>query len=145
MDKEELQEIVEKRRKEGWIDAWFAFEVVATSEEVAENAMKNHIEGLEKVRNVLVYEKSFQEVREVDAKPFNVEKAYSKTAEVKILLKNVETLVHVTIVFAPSAIEIYSPSKLEIKIDELQNISNLLAGLIHQFAGARLGGVIIKT
>ena len=142
---EELLEAVEKRREEGWIDAWFAFEVVAVTKEAAESAMKKHIEALENLRNVLVYEKSFQEIKEVEMKGYKIEKAYSKTAEVKLLLKDFETLVHVTVTFAPSAIEIYSPEKLEIKINELQNISNMLAGLMHQFASARLGGVVIKT
>jgi len=29
------------------------------------------------------------------------------------------------------------------KIDEVQNIANLLAGVIHQFAAAGVGGIII--
>ena len=142
---EELLEAVERKREKGWIDAWFAFEVVAVTKEAAESAMKKHIEALENLRNVLVYEKTFQEIKEVEMKEYKIEKAYSKTAEVKLLLKDFETLVHVTVTFAPSAIEIYSPEKLEIKINELQNISNMLAGLMHQFASARLGGVVIKT
>ena len=107
--------------------------------------MERHLSGLASSPGVLLYEKKLGEVRETDARQFKVKKAFSQVAEARFLVKNLETLVSVCIAYAPSAVEILSPKKVEIKIDEVQRIANLLAGLIHRFASMGIGGVVIKT
>jgi hypothetical protein len=73
----------------------------------------------------------------------NVEEAYSQIAKVKFFAKNLSVLISVVMTYGPSAIEILGPDKKEMKINEVQNIVNLLAGVVHQFAAAGVGGIII--
>ncbi len=54
------------------------------------------------------------------------------------------TLVNVVLVYGPSAIEILGPDKKEIPLEEIQNLTNLLAGVVHQFAAAGVGGIVIS-
>ena len=45
--------------------------------------------------------------------------------------------------YGPSSVEIIGPDKKEISVAETQDIVNLLAGVVHQFAAAGVGGIII--
>ncbi len=134
---------VRARKKEGWIDAVFNIEAMAVNPEVAKKSLADHVAKIENVRELLVYEKSFSDVEEVKNPPKKVEKAYSQIVEIKMLVKNVTTLIHMVLLFGPSSIEIIGPKTLEIKIDELQSLANAIAGIMHQFAQAGIGGVVI--
>jgi len=141
---EELQEQIEEKLKQGWIKTWFAVEVMATDKDITEHSLKEHIEKLEKVKGALVFGKEFKSIERVENPPKNVLVAYSQIAEVELIVKDLLTLITVVITFGPSAIEILEPRELRIKIDEVQNIVNFLAGLIHQFAQAGVGGIVIR-
>ncbi len=142
---EDIQEKVEEKRKAGYIDVWAAFEVVATSQEVSKNAMEKHLNSLARAPGVLVYEQKVEETKQIDPRPFKVEQAFSTVAEAKFLVKDLPTLVNVCLAYAPSAIEILAPKELKVKIEEVQDIANLLAGLMHRFAAQGIGGIVIKT
>jgi len=45
--------------------------------------------------------------------------------------------------YGPSAIEVLSPPNKQVSAGEIQNIVNTLAGLLHQFAAAGAGGIVI--
>jgi hypothetical protein len=140
MDKEKINKI----RKEGWIEVWFAIEAMGTSKDVTESAMAKHIEKLSKTKDIFVYEKIFRETEKVKNPPKGVKEAFSQVVEVKLFAKDLFTLINIVMVYGPSAIEILGPNKKEIKIDEIQNIANVLAGVIHQFASAGVGGIVIS-
>ena len=142
LSKEELIEEMEKRR--GWIKTWLVFEVMATNRELTEKALKEHIEKLSKIKEVFVFEKNFKSIEKVENPPKNVPEAYSQIAEIKLLVKNLFTLISIVVTFGPSAIEILEPKELKVKIEEVQNIANTLAGLVHQFAQAGIGGMVIQ-
>lgn len=145
MTSQEIMEDVQERISEGWINVWFAFEVMAVTKEATENALKNHVERLGKVKNVKVYEVTYHDVTKVETPPKNVKEAWSQIVEVKLIVKSLFDLINVIILYAPSAIEILEPKELKVKIDEVQNIANVIAGLIHQFAAAGVGGVVIRA
>jgi len=140
-----LNELAKKKLKEGWLKVWFAIEAMAVSEETVKNAMERHIDSLSKAKDVLVIEKTFKDVKEVekDKLPKGIERAFSQVAEVTLLVKDFFTLVNIVILYGPSSIEILEPAMKEIKIDEIQNIANLIAGLVHQFAAAGVGGIVL--
>ena len=133
---------VEEKRKSGWIEAVFNIEAMAVSKEVAEKALKEHVERMEKAKDVFVYEKNFMDVQEIDNPPKNVEKAYSQVVEVKLFVKDLLALIGTVVLYGPSSIEILSPKSKEVSMEEMQLIANALAGMIHQFAQAGAGGIV---
>lgn len=141
MEKHEIEEKI----KEGWIKAWFAIEVMATSKELAEKSLKEHVEKLSKVNDIIVISKDFKETLKVENPPKNVKEAYSQVAEVTLLARDMLALIIAIVLYGPSAVEILEPIEKKIKLEEMQNIANFIAGLIHQFAIAGVGGIVIRT
>ena len=105
--------------------------------------MKKHVEKMSNIRDIFVYEQEMTDAIEVEKPMKNVEKAYSQIAKVKFFAKNLTTLISVVLTYGPSAIEVMGRDKYDIKIDEIQSIANLLAGVVHNFAAAGIGGIII--
>lgn len=137
-----MDEVKEKVQK-GWIHSKMWFEVLAATKEAAEESLRNHIEKMKKLENCVVVKENFKEVIEVEKPLPNVEKAYSKVAEVEILTKDIETLLNITIFFAPSAVEVLEPESLKVSAATIQIIMNTVADLLHRFASQGVGGVVI--
>jgi len=141
---EKLKEQIEKRRKENWIEAWFGIEVMAIDKDVTENSLKEHVEKLAKTENVLVYDTSFKDAVHLE-KPFrDIPEAWSQVVNVKLFARDLYTFLNIVYLYGPSAIEVLGPKTKDVKIDEIQNIANTLAGLVHQFASAGVGGIVIS-
>jgi len=138
-----MQEEVKRKRKENWIDAWFAIEVMGVKEDVVKESLENHIGKLTKTKNLLVYDKKLLDVKKVDKPPKDMEVAYSQVVELKILIKDTATFLLIVMLYGPSSIEVFGPEKKEIKIDELQEIANAVSGIVHQFAASGMGGLVI--
>lgn len=138
-----MKEEMNKRKKEGWIEVWFAIEALAANKDVVEKAMDTHVKKLASVKDVLVYETKFSETRKIEKPMKNMEEGHSQIVEIRLFIKNMLTLVKVILLYGPSSIEIIGPPEMKIKIDEVQNISNTLATLVHQFASAGIGGIVI--
>ena len=141
---DDLKDEIKSKRKEGWIEAWFAVEVLAVKEDVAKGSLKNHVEKLSKAKDVFVYEKKFSDVKEVEKPAKKIEKGFSQIAEVKLFVRSLFSLISIVMLYAPSSIEIIGPKGMDVRIDEIQNIANTLAAVVHQFASAGVGGVVIK-
>ena len=151
MDEGKAKEAAAEKRKKGWIDVWMAFETVAIKKEVTESAINAHIEKMGKVKDTLVYDTKVKEAVKVEKIPENFKKKipaggemWSQVAEARAVFKDLFTLINVVMVYGPSAVEIHEPSKYSMKADEMQNITNLVAGLLHEFASAGAGGVVIS-
>ena len=140
----DLKEEIRAKRKEGWIEAWFAIEALAVNEETVKTAMESHIERLCNAKDVFVYEKKFLDIRKVEKPLKNVDSAFSQVVEVKLFVKSLFSLINIVMLFGPSSIEIIGPNRKEINIDEVQNIANMIAGIIHEFAAAGIGGMVIN-
>ncbi len=138
-----MKELVGKKRKDGWIEAWFSIEALAINEDVVRTALKDHIEKLSKVRDVVIFEKVVKDALKVHKPLKNVEEAYSQVVDLKLMLKDLYTLIVVVLTYGPSSVEVISPGSVSVKAGEMQSISNLLATLIHQFASAGVGGIVI--
>lgn len=140
---DDIGEEVKEKRKAKWFDVWASIEALAVDRGVVENALKKHVEKMGEVRDILVYETEFTETIRVENPAKNVAEGYSQIAKVKFLAKNLLTLVSVVMTYGPSSVEIMGPDMKEMRLDEVQNIVNLLAGVVHQFAAAGVGGIII--
>jgi predicted AlkP superfamily phosphohydrolase/phosphomutase len=139
----EIREEIKRKKKEEWFDVWFAIEALAVSKDVVENSLKNHIEKLKQVREAFVYETKFDEARYVEKPMKDVAEGYAQIVEVKLFVKNLNMLLNIVMTYGPSAIEILGPNKKEIDIGEVQNITNTVAAIVHQFAAAGVGGIVI--
>ena len=147
--------IIKEKEKSGWIKAWFAIEVVAVGEEIANSSIRKHIEKMKKAKNALVTDLIYSEPVESTNLPESMkkkiqekgegEKPYSVTAEVTLYCKNLVTLLELVMLYGPSAIEIMKPSDVKVPIDEIQNIANIFSGILHQFAASGIGGLVIST
>ncbi len=136
---------IKEKIKSGWIKVWFAFDVVAVKEDVAKNAIDNHIRKLLDLDKVIGYKKSISEPIKVENPSKSIKVGYSSTAEIELLVKSVFDLVNIVIVYGPSAIEILEPDEVKINISDLQNMVNVVSGVMHQFAQAGVGGFVIKS
>jgi len=137
-----MDEIKEKVKK-GWIYSRMWFDVLAATKEAADESLKNHINKIKKLDNCIIIKEDFKETIEVEKPIPRIDKAYSKAAEIEILTKDVETLLSVTIFFAPSAVEVLEPESLKINATTIQTIMNTVADLLHRFASQGIGGVVI--
>ncbi|MEM7819433.1 MAG: hypothetical protein QXD48_01230 [Candidatus Aenigmatarchaeota archaeon] len=139
----EMQDEIKKRRKEEWFEVWFSIEALGTTKEIVEESLKTHIEKMKNVKGAFVYDTKFYDIQKVENPIKNVKEGYSQVVEIKFFVKNLITLLNMVMVYGPSAIEILGPKKKNIEISEIQNIANMLAGIVHQFAAAGVGGIII--
>ena len=139
-----MHEEIAKKRKENWFEVMFTIEALAIDKEVVEKSLKTHVEKMTKIREIMIYDKQFLETLEVEKPMKNVEKAYSQIVRVKFFAKDLTTLLGVVMVYGPSSIEILGPAKSELRLDEVQNVTNLIAGVVHQFAAAGIGGMVIS-
>ncbi len=138
-----MNDEIKEKRKEKWFEVWFSIEALAVDKEVVENALKKHVEKMKAIKDVFVYETDFSEIIKVEKPMKNVEEAYSQVARVRFFAKTLSLLISVVMTYGPSSIEIISPDKKDISIAEIQDIANLLAGIVHQFAAAGVGGIVI--
>lgn len=133
----------EKARKDGWIEAWFAIETLGGSSDVVETALKTHVEKLSREENILITKKDFKHIEEVKNPPKPLQRGWSQIVNITLFAKNLEALIRVVLNYGPSAVEIMSPKSKNISAEEMQNIANSLSGLLHSFAAAGVGGMVI--
>ena len=142
---EKTKKRIESRMKDGWIKSNLMIEVLAVTKDAARDSLKKHVEKMEKERHMMVFRKDFKEIRKVESPMPNVKEAFSNVVEVDILTQNYDKLVYLIMAYAPSSIEILEPEHLKIDMGEAQSILNMVAEIIHRFAAAGLGGIVIGT
>jgi len=98
---------------------------------------------MKKIKEILVYEEQYSDTLKVENPMKDVKEGHAQLVKVKFMAKDLITLINVVMVYGPSSIEIMSPNKKELSLSEAQNIVNALAGVVHQFAAAGIGGIVI--
>jgi hypothetical protein len=145
MDEKEknLRDEIAKRKRDNWYDVFFAIEALGMTEEIVSSSLRRHAEKLSHVKDLFVYEQEFTSIDKIRNPMKNVEEAYAQIVKIKFFVKDLATLLRVVLTYGPSSVEIMGPRKKDIDMGEIQDISNILAGLVHQFAAAGAGGIII--
>lgn len=134
-----------KKVKEGWIRSTMMIEVLAITKEAAKSALEKHVKKMEAIKTSHIYKKEFKDFLEVK-NPFpNVDKAFSYVVELELVSKDFESLLFLVLNFAPSSVEILEPKDLKLDIGQAQSILVTVAEMMHRFARAGLGGVIINA
>lgn len=141
---EEEQKLIEK----GWIKAWLLFEVVAVKKDVAESALKGHIEKLKKEAALKVLEEHFTSTDPVEPaeqfKAHGIKETWSQIAELIVCAKDFEALTNMVVTYAPTAVEIVAPAKITIDMRSAQNSLATVADMMHKFAAAGIGGMMVS-
>jgi hypothetical protein len=138
-------ETVKKKLKDGWIKSWMMIEVLAVTEEAAKSALEKHTGNLEKENKTIVFNKKFHKITKVEDPTPNIKTAYSYVVELEMVTENYDKLVFLVMTYAPSSIEILEPKHLKIDSGEAQSILNSISEMMHKFAAAGLGGVMIES
>ena len=73
----------------------------------------------------------------------NIDVGHSLTSEIELVSKNIDNLVQLVTEYGPSAIEILEPKKITLDAGEAQNILNSVSHIMHQFAAAGAGGMVL--
>ena len=138
-----MEDKIKELRKEKWYDVQFTIEALAVDKEVVEKALKTHIDKMGKIKDIFVYDTKFLDILKAHKPMKNVEEAYSQVAKVRFFSRDLLTLLNIVMVYGPSSVEILGSDKAALKISEVQQLSNTVAGLVHQFAAAGVGGIVI--
>ena len=141
---EKLMERVGKKLKEGWIRSSMMIEALGTTERAATVGLEQHVQKMDKEEGCVVFNTNFTGVKEVKHPHPKVEKGYSNVVETEVLTENFEKLVYIVMRYGPTSVEIHEPEKIRIDFGEAQSIVNSLAEMIHNFASAGIGGIIIR-
>lgn len=139
----DLKEEISRKRKEQWYELVFSIEALAVDKTVVESSLAEHIGKIEHAPGIFVYEKTFSDAVEIKNPMKGVEKGYSQVVTLKLFIKDLYTTLTAIMLFGPSAIEVMGPHKKEIAASEVQDIANNVASLVHQFAAAGIGGMVI--
>ncbi len=119
----------EKVEEEGWIDARFIIEVQGNDKDFVDKAIHNLVEKMSKEEGVLIYERNFDEVIEID------KNWYSTNVELSLVAKNFETLAKLAACYGPSVVEIIEPNKITLSAAEAQetlvSIAEVVTKLSH--------------
>ena len=143
---EKIKEQIQKKKKDGWIEVEFSFEVMAAQAEIAEASIKSHLERMGHAPDTFVFDTSFGGVEKVTKNlPQGLTEAHSQIAKAKVYTKDFFTLLNIIFVYGPSSVEVMEPTKRVLNIEEMQNICNVAAGLIHEFAQKGVGGMLISA
>ncbi|MDD5416389.1 MAG: hypothetical protein PHU12_00255 [Candidatus Aenigmarchaeota archaeon] len=135
--------IADEKVESGWIRAWFAFEVLAGKESKAKSALTELMDKLDHDGRVKLYKKDFSEIKEIKKPIKDIEVGYSMACDIELIANRFEDLIKVVIEYGPSASEILEPANLEMKVGEAQGVLNTVSQMMHRFAAAGLGGIVV--
>lgn len=137
------KESADEKVSGGWIRAWLAFEALAVKEDITRDTLNHLLNKLDNDNRVKLYKKDFGNAVRRDKPVKGVDFGYSCTAEVEIVAKNLENLIQIVMEYGPSSIEVLAPSMISIGTGEAQNIINQVAAMMHSFAQAGVGGIVV--
>lgn len=137
------KEQVAEKLKQGWVQAAMMFEVLAITEEAAKEALQSHVGKMENDGLVSMIKKEFLQVEKVDKPVKGIETGFSQVCNTEFMAKNFDTLVQIVLEFGPASVEILKPDKYQMSAGEAHNILNTMAEMMHRFAAAGFGGIVI--
>ncbi|MDY6776602.1 MAG: hypothetical protein SVQ76_00690 [Candidatus Nanohaloarchaea archaeon] len=126
------------------LDVWMVFQVVAATEEAAEESLEDHLEKLEGERSVQEFEADIEEPEPVEKPHPSLEEGYSQVAEVDMTVSRFSDLVDMVINYGPTSVDVKAPEKVEMEIGEVRESLNSVAQIMHQFLQSGAGGMMIS-
>lgn len=133
----------DEKVKGKWIRAMLIFEVIAVSEEATMKALEQHLGKLDRDDRVKLYEKDVSDIIKIENPTPRIKEAYSAHAETGLITNSFQKLMQIVIEYGPSALELLEPGRIEIPIGDAQSMLNSISQVMHQFAAAGVGGIVI--
>lgn len=131
--------------KASWVKAHFVIEALTAEEGKVRPALEKHLAKLKKEKYVTVSGERFHDVRRVTQPVPQVPEAFSCILEMDITVERFERLLYLVVAYGPTSVEIMAPTELKLKMGEAQTILNGVADLVHRFAAAGVGGLVIEA
>lgn len=125
-------EINEKIQEEGAIRILATFEVAGKPKKHVEDTLTTYVDKLQEDKSVTVLDThrgDAIELEDEDNKGF-----FSAFAEVEMLLKDAEDLIHLSINLMPASIEVLAPDRFEFEAREMQGWTNDLLSRLHEIS-----------
>ncbi len=139
IEKPEADEKVEG----GWLRIWLIFEVLAGKADKGKDVLNNLIDKLDQDPRVKMYKKEFSDVKKIENPMPKVKEGFSLTCEIEFVTETFDKASQIVMEYGPSAIEILAPHRVELKIGEAQGILNSISQMMHRFAAAGVGGIVV--
>jgi hypothetical protein len=142
--KGKLEDLVNKKMKEGWIKSQMMIKVLAGSEEAAKSALEKHMDRMDKESNSIIYKMDYKDVQKVENPIPNVKEAFSIVVDIEVVTISFEKLFMLVLHYGPSSVEILEPEKLIVDLGDAQGVLNAVADIVHNFAAKTIGGIHIN-
>ena len=147
MDEKEVSQ--DELLNKGWIKSWMMFEVQASQRDAAISALKKHLDSLNHEAGIVIAEENISNINELEApehiKSQGINILYSQVTEVILFAESFEVIVNATINYAPTAVEITAPKEIVLSMRDAQGALASVADMMHKYAAAGLGGMLIKS
>ena len=137
--------LLKEKLNKGWLHAKMFFEVLAINEKVTEESLRNHLNHFNKMENIYIINEKLGETIKVDNPKRDIKVAYSKIAEIDVIVRSYEYLLYSIIFYGPSSVEIIEPKNFELNLTEAQNMINAVAEIMHKYADGGAGGIVISN
>lgn len=111
------------------IQARFIVEAQGKPANAVENTLKKHVERMRMMKDIEVTDVQWEDTEEVEG-------LFSSLADVGIRASGFESFFAALLGFAPTAVVLENPDKLEVGLRELQNATNDIVQLFHALAQA---------
>lgn len=137
----------DKLLSNGWIKAWLVFDTQAVEKKTLEGLLSNLLNKLKIIKEVEVVSDSLTEPELIEPvqrfKDKGIKEVFSQVLEVELFSKDFETLFYVVLTFGPTALEVLAPKELKVDMRQMQNTLVLVSELMHKYAAAGVGGVML--
>lgn len=111
------------------IQARFIVEAQGRPKSFVDQSLKKHVEKMKMMKEFEVYDIKWEPTEEVDG-------LFSALADVGVKAKDFEVFYAALMGFAPTAVVVEKPEKLEVELREIQNVTNDIVQLFHALAQA---------
>ncbi len=126
------------------LEVWMVFDVVASSEEAAQESLDNHLEQLENESSVSSFTADVDEVSRVEQPSPDMDEGYSQVAEVDMDVDSFSELVEMVINYGPTSVDVKAPERVEMDLREVRDALNAVAQIMHQFLQSGPGGMMVS-
>lgn len=120
----------EKVEEAGWIHASIIIEVQGNDKEHIKNALENLVGRLSSEKGIEICSTKYSEIVELQPS------LYSYNADVEFIARDFGRLIHVALLYSPSAVEIFAPKEMKVPIGEAQNIMVDISNIVTSLAQA---------
>ena len=131
----------------GWIKAWLVFDTQAVDKKLLKGLLSGLLDKIKMIKDINVLTESLTEPELIESsekfKQKGIDTVFSQVLEVEIVAKDFETLLYLVITFGPTTLEVLAPKEIKLDMRQMQNTLILVSELMHRYAAAGPGGLVL--